>query len=314
MDINTNTDSINSIKKISDVVEVERIMLTLTLKERIGKKHLKIAQAHNKKINVYRIVYQSQGHNVIGYIIEPKAGSKLPCIIYNRGGTGDFGMIKTGALFLDYLWVAQFAEWGYIVITTQYSGNAGGEGKDEMGGKDIADVLKLYKILKQYPKADTKNVGMYGESRGGMMLYLALAKVRWIKAGVSVGGLSNLFRQEKLRPEMKKHYKKIFGGAYNEKKKRSAVFWANKFSKQIPLLLMHGSADDRVSPHDSLQLAGLLQDVGIPYKLIIFEGGSHSLQSHVNEAKNATKRWFNAYLKNSSKKMPLLQQRRIRTN
>lgn len=49
--------------------------------------------------------------------------------------------------------------------------------------------------------------------------------------------------------------------------------WASEI--HVPLLLLHGSADWRVSPLQSLRMAEELQRVHQPYTLHIFEGGSH---------------------------------------
>jgi len=50
----------------------------------------------------------------------------------------------------------------------------GGEGKEEHGGKDLNDVFNLIPLLSHLPNANTLRIGLYGESRGGMMTYLAL--------------------------------------------------------------------------------------------------------------------------------------------
>lgn len=128
---------------------------------------------------------------------------------------------------------AELALQGYIVIASQYSGNAGSEGKDEMGGSDIEDVLALQKILKKYPRANAEKIGMYGPSRGGTMAYLALSKVKWLKAVVTVGAPTNLIRQEKLRPEMKEHFKKMLGGVLQKKRNDQQFFGHNYSTRKL---------------------------------------------------------------------------------
>ncbi len=285
------------ISKIPEILEVKRVLFTKKHEELVGLELAKICKRNSQKIFVYRIVYRSQGHKVVGFIVEPRTGDHLPSVIYNRGGSGEFGALKSSMFFLRI--PAQLALHGYVVIASQYSGNAGGEGKDEMGGSDIEDVLVLKKILTKYRRVNSEKIGMHGMSRGGMMTYLSLARVNWLKAVVTVGGVTNLIRQEKLRPEMKEHFKKMFGGSLSEKKKRSALFWADQFYKKTPLLIMHGSSDWRVSPLDSIELVQKLLALYIPHRLVLFEGADHSLSERANESLKLTLYWFDRFLKNN---------------
>ena len=131
------------------------------------------------------------------------------------------------------------------------------------------------------------------------MTYLSLAKVKWIKAAVTIGGVTNLIRGEKLRPEMKDHYKKMFGGSMEEKKKRSAIFWTHLFPKKTPLLIMHGGSDWRVSPLDSIDLAQKLIELRIPHRFVLFEGADHGLSECKNESTEMIFSWFDRFLKNN---------------
>ena len=171
--------TLEKIKKLPLVVGTSEIKFNSKIKHilraKLTKEQFKSVSKNSNGIRIFRIHYKSQDHEVSGFILEPKNDNKkLPCIIWNRGGSGDFGSIKYGNLFYS---MANFAIKGYIVIASNYSGSTGSEGKDEFGGKDIYDVLNLYKILKGYSRADISRIGMYGWSRGGLMTYLALSKV-----------------------------------------------------------------------------------------------------------------------------------------
>ncbi len=251
------------------------------MKAKLSAEDLKKVKHHSKRIHVYKLVYFSNNHKVMGFCVLPKnLKNKVPCIIWNRGGSNDFGAIKFGRLFTD---IADFALNGYIVFASQYSGNSGSEGVDEFGGSDIYDVLNLYKIIKLCPQADIARIGMYGHSRGGLMTYLSLAKVKWLRAAVAVAAPSDEVNAPDFRKGWREHQIKMYGGGKKELIKRSAVYWADKFSNRTPLLMMHGSGDWRVNPQDSIRLSEKLLEHKKPFRLIIFEGGDHGLTEFKND-------------------------------
>lgn len=81
--------------------------------------------------------------------------------------------------------------------------------------------------------------------------------------------------------------------------KRSAIKWADKFPKDLPILMLHGNADWRVKPEQSLKLALELEKFRIPYRLIMFEGGDRGISEHRDEVNKQVLNWFDRYLKNA---------------
>lgn len=251
-------------------------------------------------IEVYGITYLSDGLQIRGLMAKPKKAGNYPCIIYNRGGNREFGALKVahGALLLGEL-----AKEGYVVIVSQYRGNGGGEGQEEFGGKDVNDVVILTEVLKEVESADIGKIGMYGWSRGGMMTYIALTKTDKIKAAVVGGAVSDNYETIKDRPEMETNVIAELIPNYEEQKeeelnKRSAIKWAEKFPKDVPILMLHGNADWRVKPEQSLKLALEFEKYRIPYRLIMFEGGDHGISEHRKEVNKQVVNWFDRYLKN----------------
>lgn len=253
----------------------------------------------SRKVRVRAIQYRSNGNRVHGFLVEPKQlTEKTSCIIWNRGGSNDFGALTEWQVFAV---LGMFASWGYIVIASQYAGNVGGEGTDEFGGSDVNDVLVLRDVLRRHSHADLSRIGMHGGSRGGMMTYLCLTKVDWIRAAVTNAGLANLERVATMRPEMNRLFKKMFGGAKKELLSRSAVLHASKFSKKTALLMMHGTNDWRVSPLDSIDLSAALLRAGVHHQLALFAGDDHNLTTNRKKRWQLTREWFDTHLTNKEK-------------
>jgi len=270
---------------------------------RIKTRNAPLAQKIKDSVDFFRITYMSDGLKVTGYIAEPKAPGKYPCIISNRGGNRNFGIWNPNSIVY---FLGQMASWNYVVIASQYRGNDGGEGKEEFGGKEVNDIFNLIPVLDKDPKADTSRIGMEGTSRGGMMTYLSLKRSCRFKAAVVTAGMANAFANTKARPEMDKNVfgELVPGYATNRDaalKERSVVFWAGQLCKTTPLLLMHGSADWRVLPEESLELVQKLYEARHPLRFIFFEGADHGLTEWRNERFVQTKRHFDYYLKDGNK-------------
>ncbi len=252
-----------------------------------------------EKIKTEKISYLSDGLRVTAYLVQPVAEGNYPCIIYNRGGNREFGSLNYSKIAFI---MAKLSSYGYVVIGSQYRGNDGGEGKEEFGGEDVNDIINLIPLLKKIKNADPSRIGVYGWSRGGMMTYLALKRTPDIKAAVVGGGVADLFMMKKNRPDMEEFVFSELIPDYDENKKkflsdRSAVKFVSQFPKNTPLLLMHGTGDWRVSPLQSMTLAGLLLKEKAPFRLVLFEGGDHGLTEFSAEVDKMVKEWFDKYLK-----------------
>jgi len=249
---------------------------------------------------VQKITYESDGLKVKGYIAMPNNPTKkYPCIIWNRGGIGNAGAIDS---FNAQGIFGQIASWGYAVFASQYRGNDGGEGNDEFGGGDINDVLNLIPLADEIKQADKLNWGIEGWSRGGMMTYLALTKTDIFKAAIVTGGIANLRCNADESPFMKKLYQATMGkygseDFQNKCETRSIINFAEKLSKSSPLLLLHGTNDKRVLPHDTLDLSVKLMELNRKFRLLMFEEGDHFLKTHRKEVDTLRKMWFDKHLK-----------------
>jgi dipeptidyl aminopeptidase/acylaminoacyl peptidase len=252
-------------------------------------------------VEISAITYMSDGLRVRGYLAMPKSGEGFPCVIYNRGGNRAFGALNDAEAIST---LGSLARSGYVVIASQYRGNGGGEGREEFGGADVADVLNLIPLLDAQPRADATRIGMIGWSRGGMMTYLALARTDRIAAAVIGAGAANLDDAAQRRPEMDTMFRELIPNYETDREAqltaRSALRWPERLSKDTPILLLHGSADSRVNPRQTLQLAEKLYELRHPFRLVFFENGDHSLSEYPSEVDSLITRWLDRYVRHHS--------------
>ena len=256
-----------------------------------------------ENVDMYEITYLSDGLKIQSFAAVPKKEGKHPVIIYNRGGNRDFGalqLFKGKAKYPVAYYFSKMANEGYVVIGCNYRGCGESEGNDEFGGKDVNDVLNLIEVVKELPEADETKIGMYGWSRGGMMTYLTLSRTNQIKAAIVGGAPTDKTIID--RPNMETNvYAELIPNYWETKeeelKKRSALYFADQFPKDVPLLILHGNSDWRVKSSHSLKLAMELDKHRVPYRLIIFEGGDHGLKEFREEVDYEVMNWFKRYLK-----------------
>ncbi len=252
----------------------------------------------DKRFEFSKLTYMSDGLKVKAYLYKPKIiKTKLPVIIFNRGGLVREDIAPELISMFHYL-----ASEGFIVIAPMYRQSDGGEGHDEMGGGDVNDLMNVVRLIQSFDFADTKNLFLYGESRGGVMTYLALKRQAPVNAAAVFGAITDVERllQENAQMFTPAFVSRIWKDFEQNKERiiasRSAIRWIEEIT--MPILIMHGGGDVQVSPVQSLAMAGKLHQLGRPYQLIIYAGDNHFLtKNHRNRDREAVA-WFQSYLQN----------------
>ncbi len=264
-----------------------------------------------------------------GYLVIPKGIGNAPCVIYNRGGNNKDDYNSTGDDDFGHM-NDQFAcnvladvalrngediQGGFVVIASQYRGFGQDGGQhptdvDEFGGRDVEDVLNLIKLLDNFESGayrrtvdrgvnppvnlagsiDPSRIAMFGWSRGGMMTYLALRRLRErsqqhkIKTAIVGAGLADLFDSEMRRPGLATGVHQPLIPCYDDNrhqvlKDRSAVFWADQLPRDIPILLLHGTADSAVDISQARRMYVELHRHTREHAAIFVEGVDHGFRN-----------------------------------
>lgn len=196
----------------------------------------------------YKFTYISDGYRVKAFISIPLSlvENQLPgkCILYNRGGNSKIGLLS------DEDTAKLCVSTNRIIIASQYRGADGGSGKDEFGGKDLNDVIKLIDLCEtHFDFIDMEDFCVAGVSRGGMMTYMTAKQDNRVKGIIAISAVSDLFQSYEAREDMQKLLYNYIGTTPEqnpeEYEKRSAIYWTDEIN--IPVLIIHSKYDEQVS-------------------------------------------------------------------
>lgn len=282
---------------------VEREPYVFPSYERANIKNITTKEEYERAINdrrfeFERVKYWSDGLKVIAYLCKPAStgSNKLPAIIFNRGSVVRDDIAPELVSFFQRL-----AGEGFVIVAPMYRQSAGGEGRDEMGGGDVNDLMNVAELVKSLEFIDINNLFLYGESRGGMMAYLAVKRNFPANAAAVYGAFTDLdalLREhpEIYRPQLLSNLWPNFESRKTEiVTSRSAACWPERLS--VPLLIMHGGADQSVNPAQSLAMAQKLQSLGKTYELIIYADDNHVLSRNAEDRDRRALAWFKKHLK-----------------
>lgn len=275
----------------------EKALQTTNIRNVASKEEYERA-SRDTNFELQRLQYMSDGLKVTAYLYKPTraSGSKLPAIIFNRGSF-ILGDIAPELVSLFH----RLASEGFVVLAPMYRQSDGGEGRDEMGGGDVNDLMNSVALAKSLGFIDVNNLFLYGESRGGVMTYLAIKKNFPARAAAVYGAFTDMEALIKDTPEV--HSPQLLNQIWPDFdsrkdeifRSRSAIFWPESLT--IPLLIMHGGADRGVNPSQSLTIAQKLQSLGKTYELIIYAGDNHRLTRNQLDRDRRAIAWFRKHMK-----------------
>ena len=193
----------------------------------------------------------------------------------------------------------RLSEEGFVVLASQYRGNDGGEGREELGGADLDEVSNLLETARSLPYADTTNIFMYGVSRGGMMTFLEMKRKFPINAAAVVGAVYDLVAFGERAPGVLAEAAKLIPD-YAQKgiaalQERSVMNWPDAVN--APLLMLHGANDAEVPATEALAFATKLSTLKKPYELLVYAGDVHEVAANRRDRDSRIVAWFKRHLR-----------------
>ncbi|MCG8462747.1 MAG: prolyl oligopeptidase family serine peptidase [Holophagales bacterium] len=244
---------------------------------------------------VERVSFRSGDLVLRGILVHPAGEGPFPAVVYARGGNREYGKLR----FLDVMRMLAIAGSGRVVLAPEYRGEGGSEGEPELGRGDVDDVIASVEALTAWSRAETGSLSLVGSSRGGLVAAWALTRDLDFDAAVLVAPSLDLEASAERRPELDAAvYAKSVAGYADDRvgalRRASPIHAVDRMAK-TPILLLHGTADWRVHASVSLELSHRLLERDHPHRLVILEGGNHSLTNHALWVRQQIESWLSAY-------------------
>ncbi|MGB5512650.1 MAG: prolyl oligopeptidase family serine peptidase, partial [Woeseiaceae bacterium] len=227
--------------------------------------------------DVRYITYEARdGREIPAYVTVPNGEGPFPLVVMPHGGP------QVSEVVVYDEWAQMLANNGYMVLQPQYRMSLG-YGMEhftsafvngsEAGRKmqDDKDDGALH--LVEEGLVDPDRIAMFGWSYGGYAALIAASRTPQIYQCVIAGAaVSNQRRQGNEYGNASKGRDKIWQDTY----RNGSVEPTEEVEKvNVPILLVHGSVDQRVRPRQAKMYLKELEKNGKPYKMLWLDGADH---------------------------------------
>ena len=249
------------------------------------------------------------GVELEGILVEPldrPAGTRVPLVLLVHGGPE--AHVSNG-------WLTRYSEPGQLLaakgIAALYPNYRGSTGRGlafsktsqgDPAGKEFDDLVDAVDHLVATGLADPKKVGITGGSYGGYAANWAATRLtERFAAAVSFVGITDLTSKAGTTDipieDVDVHMLTMPWTRFEQSRERSPLSYVAK--ARTPLLLLHGTADPRVHPTQSLMLYRYLKLAGHPaLRLVRYPGEGHGNRRAASQLDAAVRilGWFEHYL------------------
>ena len=249
------------------------------------------------------------GWTIEGVLVKPvgfRSGVRYPLVVQPHGGPE--AADPNGWNGFYGRWGQMLAGAGFLTLYPNYRGSIGrgtafakADHKDLMG-KEFQDMLDGIDHLVATGLADGNRVGIGGGSYGGYTSAWATtfasdrfkAAIPWmgIANWISMTGTSDIFLENSTV-----HWALVMYDNYEKYWERSPLKYIDR--AKTPTLIVHGAADPRVPPGQSLELYTALKWKGVPVEYVSYPREGHGLveRAHQEDFMKRVLAFFQQHLK-----------------
>ncbi len=222
------------------------------------------------QIKICKYDYASNGNNVEAISFRPVADGRYPAILMVPG----FQRTARDQIYMGRILGAE----GYASLAVSQPGFGKSTGKADYVGPATLDALVTgFKKFENEPYVDSKRMGIYGYSRGGMAASLLAVKLKDIKGAVLGAGIYDF---QKAYDEMKmegirENMRAETGMTEQAIKDRSSILMMKDL--KAPVLILHGEKDENVPVSQALALRDRLTELKKDFEIKLFPNAPHGI-------------------------------------
>ncbi|MDX1382191.1 MAG: DPP IV N-terminal domain-containing protein, partial [Thermoanaerobaculia bacterium] len=203
---------------------------------------------------------------------------RYPAIMYHYGGPASQTIVDaTSSRPARDLWLRRQAQRGYVVLNvdneaSSYFGKTGAERLHRRFGElELAGQLAGVAYLRSLGYVDAGRIGLFGWSGGGAnTLYSLLRSPATWRAGVAGAPVTDWRLYDSIWTERYLDHPEDNADGYRDS---SPLTWADRL--EDALLLVHGTADDNVHPHNTVMLSRELVAAGKTFEQAFYPDEKH---------------------------------------
>jgi dipeptidyl aminopeptidase/acylaminoacyl peptidase len=248
----------------------------------------------------------ADGMEISGLLVYPAnhdPDRRYPLILQIHGGPTAYWTDRFQASWHD--WAQYLASHGYAVLLPNPRGSSGRGSAfaeanwQDYGGKELEDSLRGVDKVITMGLADPERLGVGGWSHGGYMTARAITLSKRFKAAVMGAGMGNLVSDQGQNDIPRANDQYFSSRTYEDPDffmRRSPINDVQQVT--TPLLLVHGSADDRVSPLQSREFYIALRLLEKTAVLVTYPHEGHSFEERGHQADLLRRilAWYDRYL------------------